>query len=140
MAGDLPETGWTSSTEMARVLATYIDDPQVIRSRVLEDFDRAPAHITIKRMRAEHLAGPKRTPDAPFKPHEGHYPEEATENAKAASNRFLAALERERAISVEWAKAQGALDSPALRQPAIVDRAWERETQRAWLENGEWER
>jgi hypothetical protein len=50
---------------------------------------------------------------------------------------FLAALERERAISAEWAKAMGALDSPALRQPAIVDRAWDRETELAWRQNGE---
>jgi hypothetical protein len=129
--------GYSSSMEMARVLASYIDDPEVIRTRILEDFDRAPAHVTIERMRAKHLAGPQRAPEAPLKPHEGYYPADVSERAASISTRFLAALERERAISAEWAKAMGALDSPALRQQSIVDRAWERETELAWRRNDE---
>jgi hypothetical protein len=138
MASDLPDIeGYRSSTDMARVLSSYMDDADKIRARILEDFDRAPSSITIDRMRRDHLASLKPAPEAPHKPHEGYYPADVSESAAAASKRFIQALERERAISNEQAKAQGALDSPALRQPDIVNQAWDRETERAWLQNTE---
>jgi hypothetical protein len=92
MSSDLPETGFTSSIEMARVLSTYMDDANAIRSRILEDFDRAPAHRTIEYMRAEHLR-PKAV-EPPFKPHEGYYPDEVSNDAAAASKLFLYRLRR----------------------------------------------
>lgn len=137
MASDLPETGFEKSADMARVLVTYIDCPHAVLERLREDFCKPPTLGTIRRYRNEYLAGLKRPEEAPHKPHEGYYPAEVSRNAEEASKRLLAALERERALSINRAKREGALDSPALRHPAIVDRAWDRETEQAWLDNGE---
>lgn len=137
MASDLPETRHESGHAMARVLATYIDDPERIQTLVHREFGSGGklSLTTIEALRAAHLRKP--APDAPHKPHDGYYPADASERAATLSRRFVEALERERALSVERAKAQGALDSPSLRQPAIVDQAWDRETEAAWLQNTE---
>jgi hypothetical protein len=137
MASDLPETGFDKSTDMAKVLVTYMDDAHAIRARLREDFHCPPTLSTIRRYRNEHLAGLERAPEAPHKAHEGYYPDEVSRNAEERNKRFVEALERERALSVEQAKREGALDSPSLRHPEIVDQAWDRETEQAWLENGE---
>lgn len=138
MSADLPDSfSHSSSMAMARVLVSYMDNPQAIRRRILEDFERAPSITGIERMRRDYLAGPQKAPEKPFKLHEGYYPAEAAERAQEATRRFVQALERERALSADRARAQGALDSPALRNPQVVDRAWDREMETAWLANGE---
>lgn len=138
-ASDLPDCNvYSSSLQMARTLVTYMDDADAIRRRIAEDFNDPPAHATIAILRKQYLAkhNEPKEPDV-YKAHEGYYPSDAAGRADAANVRFVEALERERALSAERAKAQGALDSPALRQPAIVDRAWERETEMAWRQNTE---
>ena len=122
---------------MARVLVTYIDDPERIRTLVHNEFGNGSmlSLTTIEDLRAAHLRKPP--PEAPHKAHDGYYPADASKGAEARNRRFVQALEAERALSVERAKREGALDSPSLRQPAIVDQAWDRETEAAWLRNTE---
>lgn len=137
MASDIPDSGHTDSTHMARVLVQYMDSPDAIRARLREDFHNPPTVTTIRRYRNEYLAGLERAPEAPHKAHEGYYPAEVSRNAEDSNRRFLEALELERALSADRAKAQGALDSPSLRRPEFVNRAWNREIESAWLENSE---
>lgn len=133
-AADIPNY-WSSPAAMARALATYLDDPNVIRRAVLDSFPSAPELHTIRQYRAEHLAPPK--PDKPFKAYEGYYPDDVSHGLRETNARFLHALERERAISVAWAMSNGALRSPALTNPKLVDRAWETETEQALRRNTE---
>jgi hypothetical protein len=138
MASDLPDFGHHDSTHMARVLVQYMDNPDAIRARLREDFHNPPTVTTIRRYRTEYLAArAEPAEEIAHKAHEGYYPADVSKSAEAASKRFLERLERERAYSVVRAKTQGALDSPSLRQPAIVNRAWDRETEQAWLQNEE---
>jgi hypothetical protein len=138
MASDIPDAvGYRSSVDMARTLVTYLTDDKVIAQAVRGEFPRGIGIGTIRELRAEHLAGLKRAPDAPHKPHDGYYPHEVGDRAARTSKLFVQALERERAASVERAKAQGALHSPALRKPEIVDQAWDREIEAAWRANTE---
>jgi hypothetical protein len=127
MASDLPETGYRESMEMVRALVTYIADDVVIERAVREEFSRGVGLGTIRKERADHLKRCARAPEEPHKPHEGYYPGDASERLALTNKRFLAALEREREISCRWAISCGILDSPALRDPALVDKAWERE-------------
>lgn len=130
MAADLPDMRHESSMAMAKSLVTYMDDPVAIRRAIVAEFDNKATGLgTIKRLRAEHLKPKPEEP--PFRPHEGYYPAEAAENARAASAEFLARIERERARSVELARAQGALHSPLLKSQYLVDSALEREVAKA---------
>lgn len=137
MASDLPDIGFDSSVDMARVLVTYMDDAHAIRARLREDFHSPPTLTTICRYRREYLSSLERPSEAPHKVHEGYYPAQVSRNAEEANKRFVQALEAERTLSIERAKLEGALDSPSLRNPQIVDRAWDRETEQAWLRNTE---
>ena len=60
MSADIPDSSThASSVAMARVLTQYMDNPVAVRNRILQDFERAPAIITIERMRRQYLATPK---------------------------------------------------------------------------------
>src|SRR5688572_24897498 len=134
MASDLPDARHEDGAAMARVLVTYIDDPQHIRTLIHREFGNGSALslTTIERLRATHLRSLHKAPDEPFKAHEGYYPADVAKGAEDTNKRFVLALERERALSVERAKREGALDSPALRHPAIVNCAWDREVEAAF--------
>lgn len=116
---------------MARVLVSYMDNADAVRSRILENFDKSPAVVTIERLRREYLAAPTQPEEAHFKAHEGYYPAEASEAAARASAIFLHRLERERALSVEVARSQGALHSDLLTSQKLVNNALEREVEKA---------
>lgn len=137
MASDIPDAGYSESIVMARALVTYMADENAIYQAIRAEFPRGVGIGTIRDLRAEHLAGLKRPPEAPHKAHDGYYPHEVSRNAEDRNRRFVEALERERALSVERAKAEGALDSPSLRKPEIVNKAWDREIESAWLDNTE---
>lgn len=136
-AGDLPGFRAESSLAMAKTLVTYMDDEDAIWSAIKCEFHSPPARRTIRKLRAEHLASLEREPED-HRPCDAYQPWKQRDILEATTTEFLWRLDRERSISAAWAKAQGALDSPSLRQPAIVDRAWERETETAWRENGEY--
>ena len=136
-ASDLPDIGHHDATHMAKVLVQYMDSAQAIRDRLSEDYHNPPTISTIRRLRKEHLESLLKPAEAPHKPHEGYYPAEHSERMAERSKRFVAALERERALSADVARSMGALDSPSLRQPAIVDQAWEREIAAARKLHGE---
>lgn len=137
MSADLPDcSAYDSSMAMARVLVSYMDNADAVRSRILEDFDKSPAVVTIERLRREYLAAPTQPEEEPFKPYEGYYPAEVAEAAAEASVEFLRRLERERALSVELARSQGALHSPLLVNPSLVDKALEKEITKARGEFG----
>lgn len=94
VSADLPETH-RSSAAMARVLTQYLDCPFTVQQRIREDFDQAPSIDTIRRMRAQHLAGPKRQRcSEPFKPHDGYHPSDASDQAAANNAVFLRQLRR----------------------------------------------
>jgi hypothetical protein len=130
MASDLPEPRYRDGKEMAKVLVTYMDDPRAVQLAVKSEYDstgRGISLTTIRKLRKEHLESLLRPAEEPHKLHEGHDPLAASRRLEDANRRFLAALERERAISADMARAMGALDSPSLRRPEIVNAAWERE-------------
>lgn len=138
MASDLPPIeGYRGSVEMARALVTYLADDKVIEQAVRAEFAHGIGIGTIRELRAEHVKRQQQPAEAPHKPHDGYYPADVSDRAARISKLFLTALEAERALSVERAKQQGALHSPALRKPEIVDQAWDRETEAAWLQNTE---
>lgn len=140
MAGDLPDMRHEDGLAMAKVLVTYLDDPRAVQIAVRTEFDctaRGISLTTIRQLRKAHLESLLKPEDEPHKAHEGYYPREAAARLEDTNKRFVEALERERAISAEWSKAMGALDSPALRKPEIVNRAWDREIEAAWAQNGE---
>lgn len=142
MASDLPEARHADGLAMAKALVTYMDDPRAVQLAVRSEFDCTARGIslhTIRQLRKAHLEGQLEPDEEPHKLHEGYYPEQAARKLEDANRRFLAALERERALSVEVARSMGALDSPSLRQPAIVNRAWEREIAAARKLHGEGE-
>lgn len=97
MAADLPDMGYTSSVDMAKVLVTYLSDADAIRRAILLEFSQAPAHHTITKMRKEHLASRCVVTPA-FRPFDGYYPDEARDRALQASRLFVAAIERERSL------------------------------------------
>lgn len=93
-AADLPETH-RSSAAMARVLATYMDDPLAIRSAILTNFDRSPSLYEIRKLRADHLEGRgRRRQQQAICPHDGYWPAEASERAAAVNETFLRRLRR----------------------------------------------
>lgn len=139
MSSDLPDMRPESSMTMARALVVYMDDPKAVQSRIREEFDLGPSLTTIRKLRAAHLASLAREPED-HRPCDAYQPWKQRDILEATTTEFLRRLDRERNISAAWAKAQGALDSPSLRCPAIVDRAWDRETEAAWRENGEFRR
>lgn len=98
-ASDLPEARHATSHEMARVLVTYMKDAKAVRRAIKGEFKLAPTLSTINAMRRAYLANRNKAPERPFKLHEGYYPAEAADRARAASLRFLAALQAERAAS-----------------------------------------
>lgn len=129
-ASDLPDMRHEDGLAMAKALVTYMDDERAVQIAVRSEFDctaRGISLTTIRRLRKAHLESLLKPADEPHKLHEGHDPAKAAQRLEDANKRFVQALERERAISVEAARSMGALDSPSLRQPAIVDQAWERE-------------
>jgi uncharacterized protein (DUF427 family) len=98
MASDIPDAH-ESPIAMAKVLVTYMDDADAIRRVIAYSFDHAPAHYTIRKLRAEHLSASVRPAEAPYKAHEGYYPIEVSKRAADANKRFVIALQRERDYS-----------------------------------------
>lgn len=141
MSSDLPEARFRTGYQMASVLVTYLDDPQRVREAIRDEFPEGCklGLSEIRAMRKAHLESLIRTPET-HKPHEGYYPADVFERAIVANKRFVEALERERALSVERAKRQGALHSPSLRKPEIVNQAWDREIEAARRANTEFGR
>lgn len=140
MAGDLPDMRHEDGLAMAKVLVTYLDDPRAVQIAVRTEFDctaRGISLTTIRQLRKAHLESLLKPEEEPHKVHEGYYPAAAAARLEDANKRFIAALEHERALSADRAKAQGALHSPALRKPEIVNRAWDREIEAAWAQNGD---
>jgi hypothetical protein len=129
MASDLPPTGHATSLAMAKVLVTYMDDPDAVRDAIRYHFDQPPDRRTIKLLRAEHLKPRPKAP-APL-PRDAHRPWEEAAKAEETTKEFLFRLERERDYSVELARAQGALHSPLLTNQTLVDKALEREVDKA---------
>jgi hypothetical protein len=140
MAADLPEMRHPDGLSMAKALVTYMTDERAIQLAVRSEFDctqRGISLTTIRQLRKAHLESLLKPAERPHKPHEGHDPAAAARKLEDANKRFLEALERERAISADLSRSMGALDSPALRRPDIVNRAWEREIEAARALNGE---
>jgi hypothetical protein len=136
MSSDLP-TALPTGRPLARSYAAYMDDPQRISAEVRIAGAKAPSIAEIKGYVRDRKMKPYRIPEPPFGAHEAHDYARQTADMAPRSRLFVALLERERAMSAEWAKAQGALRSTALAQPEHVNRAWDRETERAWLANEE---
>jgi hypothetical protein len=99
MSSDLPDFRHRSSLAMAKVLVQIWSDPQAIRSRILEDFDHAPAHRTIERMRANHLKSRERAPEARQSAVQAYSASEAAQRLDEPNQRFLMALRSERMMS-----------------------------------------
>jgi hypothetical protein len=80
-----------SSERMARVLSSYMNCPERIRSEILTYFPTAPQVDVIAGFRQEHLNYRPEQPEA-FKPHDGYYPGDAYDAAEVANARFVDAL------------------------------------------------
>lgn len=93
MASDLPDTLPTSSHTMARMLVQTMRCDREVLMRLREDFDRPPGLRTIRQLRIEAACSRLPVPDLdPYKPHEGYYPQEATDRAALHNRAFLLAL------------------------------------------------
>lgn len=95
MSADLPDMRPDSSAAMARMLVQTMHCDRAVFSRIKEDFDHPPCLRTIKRIRAEHLAGPKRKRrELPSTPSDGYWPTEESERAELVSAAFLRRLRK----------------------------------------------
>lgn len=91
MAADLPDMH-RSPEAMARCLATYISDPERIRSEVKVAFGSSPCAYTIKEMRGRHLRSLEAKGEA-YDPSEGYWPETIRKEADRTNRDFLAKLQ-----------------------------------------------
>lgn len=98
-ASDIPTAGYSSSLHMARVLVQTMHCPEAIRTRILEDFNHAPAHRTIEKLRAEHLASLHQRADNDYDPADAWTPCKDSDRAEQVSRDFLWRLDQERLLS-----------------------------------------
>mgnify|MGYP001558321029 CR=1 FL=1 len=135
MASDLPECRNGGPLDMARKLVTYLSDPRAVRRAIKAEYDYGiPCTKTILDLRAAYLRQPKG--EEP-KPCDAWRPTEASEAARETSQAFVAALDRERALSAHQARLANALNSRFLTLPELVARKFDREADRAWRGNNE---
>jgi hypothetical protein len=129
-ASDLPDMRPDSGLAMAKVLVQTMHCDRAVAQRIKEDFDLAPCEQTIKAIRADYQNRRNRKPE-PSRPCDAYRPWIAEAKAEEATAEFLYRLERERAYSAELARAKGALHSPLLTSQSLVDKALEREVEKA---------
>jgi len=92
-ASDIPETH-ADPMAMARCLASYLSDPDVIFRRVKAEFGTSPCHETIRDLRAHHLRPP--TPIDDYLPCDQHKPNDERAALDCANRLFLRRLQWER--------------------------------------------
>jgi len=93
-----------NSTQMARALASYIDDPMRVYKEVLSNFEKSPGIRTIERYQESWRRKKNATPEKPL---EGFTAEQAREEAAKANRLFLKAMWAAHPRILHHAKAKG---------------------------------
>jgi len=95
IASDIPG-GYRHSTDMARVLVTYIDCDERVQRECFAHFDTAPSLFAIRDLRGIHERSLKKRLIPPFGPHEGYCRAKEAATLDKVNARFVLALKTER--------------------------------------------
>lgn len=93
-----------NSTQMARALASYINDPMRVYKEVLSNFETSPGIRTIERYQESWRRQKNASPEKPF---EGFTAEQVEQEYEKANQKFLSALWASHSDILQFARAKG---------------------------------